>query len=56
MAEFRKHCYIYDLNKKQISQLRLNPIRSSFILERVQMDDHNGELHALWPQRHKEDF
>ena len=38
VAEFRQHCYICDLNKKQISQPRLNPIKSNCIFERVKID------------------
>ena len=73
VAAFREHCYICDLNKKQISQPRLTPIESTEILERVQIDlidmrnqpdgeynwighmvDHNGNMHAIWPQKKKE--
>ena len=35
---FRKFCYVCDLNKIQRGQDRLNPIKSSAIFERVQID------------------
>jgi hypothetical protein len=38
VAAFRKFCYICDLNKIQRGQDRLNPIKSSSIFERVQID------------------
>ena len=38
VAQFRKTCYICNLNLKQQSQERLKPIVSTEILERVQID------------------
>ena len=38
VTEFRKSCYICNLNKIQQSQPRLKPIISSDIFERAQLD------------------
>ena len=47
VAAFREHCYICDLNKKQISQPRLTPIESTEILERVH-DEISDNVERHW--------